>query len=201
MLQIHKIYEGENNIYCVGDHYSGGTLYSYIKEHGKPTETNSINIVRQLLEALRYLEQENLIHRDIKPENIIFDTDAQVSVTLVDFGFMTRTSEFRKLFTRCGTPGYVAPEVLADKEYNTKADVYSMGLLFYILVSNANPFYSTSYSRLIHKNKSGVVDFTVFEELELTQKSESSSTFYQLSKCSSACSRKIRRREQAPPIS
>ncbi len=182
LLRIHKIYEGENNIYCVGDHFSGGTLYDYIKEHGKPSESHSIQIVRQLLDALKYLEENSLIHRDIKPENIIFEDDSLQSVALVDFGFMTRVSEYSKLFTRCGTPGYVAPEVLADKPYDTKVDVYSMGLLFYILVTSVNPFYSKSYSKLIHKNKSGQVDFQLFNDIKLDKKAESMSGVMQLSR-------------------
>lgn len=173
LLRIHKFYEGENNIYCVGDHYSGGTLYEYIKEHGKPREQHSIAIIRQLLQALYYLETHSLIHRDIKPENIIFEDGSQQTVSLVDFGFMTRVSEYNKLFTRCGTPGYVAPEVLADKPYTCKIDVYSLGILFYILMTKVNPFHHKSYSKLIQKNKAGVVDFEVFKDLNLDQKDKS----------------------------
>lgn len=173
LLRIHKIYEGENNIYCVGDHFSGGTLYEYIKEHGKPTEAHSVSIVRQMLTALAYLESRQLIHRDIKPENILFEDKSLQTVSLVDFGFMTRVSEYNLLFTRCGTPGYVAPEVLADKPYETKIDVFSAGLLFYILISKVNPFQDKSYTKLIHKNKSGAIDFQLIENLELERKASS----------------------------
>ena len=173
LLRIHKIYEGENNIYCLGDLYSGGTLYQYMKEHGKPTETHSIEIIKQLLKALKYLEKKKLIHRDLKPENIIFADKSLQTVHLVDFGFMTRESEFNLLFTRCGTPGYVAPEVLEDKQYTSKIDVYSVGLVFYLLLTKTNPFNHKSNTKLIQKNKSGVVDFSVFNEIELDRKSKS----------------------------
>ena len=173
LLRIHKIYEGENNIYCLGDLYSGGTLYQYMKEHGKPTETHSIEIIKQLLKALKYLEKKKLIHRDLKPENIIFADKSLQTVHLVDFGFMTRESEFNLLFTRCGTPGYVAPEVLEDKQYTSKIDVYSVGLVFYLLLTKTNPFNHKSNTKLIQKNKSGVVDFSVFNEIELDRKPKS----------------------------
>lgn len=175
LLRTHKIYEGENNIYCVGDHYSGGTLYEYIKEHGKPSEAHSVSIIRQMLTALAYLDSRKLIHRDIKPENILFNDKTLQQISLVDFGFMTRTVDFSKLFTRCGTPGYVAPEVLADKPYDTKIDVFSTGLLFYILLSKINPFHDNSYTNLIHKNKSGTVDFKVFDSIDLERKPKSNS--------------------------
>lgn len=173
LLNIKKIYEGENNIYCVGPLYAGGTLYEYIKEHGKPTEVHSISIIKQLLQALQYLDSLSLIHRDIKPENILFDDKSLHSVTLVDFGFMTKVCDFNKLFTRCGTPGYVAPEVLADKAYNTKIDMFSLGLLFFILVTKVNPFHDKSYTKLIHKNKAGNVDFSIVDNMELENKGQS----------------------------
>lgn len=70
----------------------------------------------------------------MKPENIIFKSkEDPYEVVLVDFGFATRVEDYKKLFTRCGTPGYVAPEVLNDFPYNTKADVFSAGIIFYIL--------------------------------------------------------------------
>jgi serine/threonine protein kinase len=177
LLNTFKIYEGENNIYCVGQYYSGGTLYEYIKNHGKPTVSHSVSILRQLLVALNYLESKDLIHRDIKPENIMFKDKTLQKVALVDFGFMTRADEYNKLFTRCGTPGYVAPEVLQDIPYDTKADVYSLGILFYILLTKINPFMNKSYSKLIKNNKSGNVDFQLLETLTTENKSSSSLSF------------------------
>jgi len=72
--------------------------------------------------------------RDIKPENIIFKgTQENIDIGIVDLGFATFEEDYRKLFVRCGTPGYVAPEVLNDKDYTCKADVFSAGIIFYIM--------------------------------------------------------------------
>lgn len=135
LLRTHRIYEGENNIYCLGEYYSGGTLYEHLKNLGRPTELHTITIMKQLLEALAYLEKLNLIHRDLKPENIMLVDKSASDLSIVDFGFMTKKTDYKKLFSRCGTPGYVAPEVLADQEYNCNADVFSAGIIFYVLLS------------------------------------------------------------------
>lgn len=82
-----------------------------------------------LPEALAYLEDRHIIHRDMKPENIVYTKKGEFDMpVLIDLGFATFEKDFRMLFTRCGTPGYVAPEVLNDKDYTCKADVFSLGV-------------------------------------------------------------------------
>lgn len=63
---------------------------------------------------MEYIHRQNIIHRDIKPENIIFKNTSEINIGIVDFGFATLESEYDKLFKRCGTPGFVAPEILND---------------------------------------------------------------------------------------
>jgi serine/threonine protein kinase len=173
LLRVSKIFEGDSNIYCLGEYYSGGSLQKYLEEHGRPTASHAVSIIKQLLQALAYLDAEGLIHRDIKPDNIMFKDRSCESIALVDLGFMTRKSDFKKLFTRCGTPGYVAPEVLADADYDQAVDVYSAGIIFYLMLSKVNPFMDQSYRQLIRNNKSGVVDFSVFNEIEIDRKPKS----------------------------
>lgn len=181
LLKTHKLYEGENNIYCVGEHYSGGTLYDHIKQSTKPLpENEALGLLRQVLEGLAHLERLGLIHRDLKPENIMMVNKTSNDLAVVDFGFMTKIKDFRKLFNRCGTPGYVAPEVLADQDYDCSADVYSAGILLYVLLTKQSPYNDKSYTKLVKKNKSGVIDFTPVEKLDLQNKT--------LSKINTNCS-------------
>lgn len=92
------------------------------------------------------------MHRDIKPENVIFKNSLNDEVVLVDFGFASHIEDYKELFTRCGTPGFVAPEVLRDQDYNYKVDVYSVGIIFYLMISGDIPFASSSYEELVEKN-------------------------------------------------
>ena len=90
-------------------------------------------MIKSLLKSLDYLHSLKIIHRDVKPENLIYLSKRPNKLGLIDFGFATYEDEYKRLFTRGGTPGYVAPEVLDDQEYDTKADVFSCGVILYIL--------------------------------------------------------------------
>ena len=79
------------------------------------------------------MHSKKIIHRDLKPENIIFKNTSNIDIGIVDLGFATYEDDYDKLFKRCGTPGYVAPEILKDKPYECKVDVYSCGIIFYIM--------------------------------------------------------------------
>lgn len=104
------------------------------KPNGRFNEKDSLEVIYRILKGLSYLEGLDIIHRDLKPENIVFrDKEDPYEVVIVDFGFATKVEDYKNLFTRCGTPGYVAPEVLNDFPYNWKADVFSAGIIFYIL--------------------------------------------------------------------
>jgi calcium/calmodulin-dependent protein kinase I len=77
------------------------------------------------------------MHRDLKPENVIFrDSKEGIDIGVVDLGFATYESDYKKLFIRCGTPGYVAPEVLKDRSYDCRVDIYSIGIILYIMWIN-----------------------------------------------------------------
>jgi len=91
--------------------------------------------MKKLLGALSYMHVRGIMHRDIKPENLILkDADNDWNVKIADFGLATTVNPNGEyLFKRCGTPGYVAPEVLADAKYDQKVDVFSAGVILYIL--------------------------------------------------------------------
>lgn len=91
---------------------------------------------------------------------------------MVDLGFATLEKDYRKLFTRCGTPGYVAPEVLNDKDYTCKADVFSAGIIFYIILTGHIPFYGNSYREIVMRNMKGDINFN-FKKYKISVEEES----------------------------
>lgn len=133
IMRTHEIYEGENYLYCVIDYFEGQNLLEAIVQKGHQPEIKSLAIILQLLQALEYLHSRRIIHRDLKPDNVIFKDDETIEIGLVDLGFATLEDDYDKLFKRCGTPGYVAPEILADQPYDCKADIFSCGVILYIL--------------------------------------------------------------------
>ena len=137
VMKLFEIFEGQEYLYLVCDYYQGKDLWTEITEKGAQLEPKALTVLKQLLEALVYLHSLKIIHRDVKPENILFRSTKMITeLGLVDLGFATYEQDYKSLFVRCGTPGYVAPEVLDDKPYDCKADVYSAGIIFYLMYFN-----------------------------------------------------------------
>ncbi|OIT21163.1 PREDICTED: phosphoenolpyruvate carboxylase kinase 1-like [Nicotiana attenuata] len=140
ILHLYKIYEDENFLHMVTDLCPNNDLYERIST-GPLSERAAANILVQLISAINHCHKMGVAHRDIKPDNILFDS--QDRLKLADFG----SAEW---FVGCegglmsgvvGTPYYVAPEVLMGKEYNEKVDVWSAGVILYIMLSGVPPFY------------------------------------------------------------
>lgn len=107
------------------------------------------------------------MHRDIKPENLLLKDELSFDLKLADFGLSEIMGKKENLFTRCGTPGYVAPEVLEDKKYNYKCDVFSAGVILYILLTGCSPFFGKNYQEILSRNRKGEVSYNFSEKLKL----------------------------------
>ena len=140
LLQMYEVYESKNSIYFVMDLLEGGELLQDLKPEFLYKESKIASILKNLLEALSFLHEKKIIHRDLKPENILLRSkDNLTDLVIADFGLATLLpgKEKKVVFKRCGTPGYVAPEILAYKDdvpfYGTNSDVFSVGIMFYIM--------------------------------------------------------------------
>lgn len=165
-MRLYEMYEGENFIYCLVELYKGTDLLNAIVKKGSQPERKALTIILQILEGLEYLHSKSIMHRDLKPENIIFKKSSDIDIGIVDLGFATLEEDYKKLFVRCGTPGYVAPEILNDMDYDCKVDVFSCGIIFYMILTGKIPFSGTSYKEIVQKNMRGKINFN-FSELNI----------------------------------
>ena len=173
-IAFHELHETQNSIYVVMELMEGGQIFKL--SQGKLTRKKTKFVLKSVLQALSYLDDKGIIHRDLKPDNIIFkypETDDYSTnlVKLVDFGLSTFWDLDSYLFLRCGTPGFVAPEVInADKhdktlKFSPKCDVFSVGIIYYFMLTGIIPYDGDDFKDVLKNNKKAVIDFNI-KELE-----------------------------------
>ncbi|XP_060898011.1 calcium/calmodulin-dependent protein kinase type 1 isoform X3 [Labrus mixtus] len=131
---------------------SGGELFDRIIEKGFYTEKDASKLIQQILDAVKYLHDMGIVHRDLKPENLLYysmDEDSKIMIS--DFGLSKIEGTGSVMATACGTPGYVAPEVLAQKPYSKAVDCWSIGVIAYILLCGYPPFYDENDAKLFEQ--------------------------------------------------
>lgn len=152
IVALEDIYESPNHLYLVMQLVSGGELFDRIVEKGFYTEKDASTLIRQVLNAVQYLHKMCIVHRDLKPENLLyFSPDEESKIMISDFGLSKMEGSGDVMSTACGTPGYVAPEVLAQKPYSKAVDCWSIGVIAYILLCGYPPFYDENDSRLFEQ--------------------------------------------------
>jgi len=142
IVQLYDLYQIENKIYLVMELVTGGELFDDIVRRGKYTESDAAKIVQKILLAIDYLHGKGIAHRDLKPENLLLsDKSKNSKVMISDFGLSKIFNDEEVMKTACGTPGYVAPEVLKRQGYGKEVDLWSIGVITYILLCGYPPFY------------------------------------------------------------
>ncbi|XP_059424878.1 calcium/calmodulin-dependent protein kinase type 1D-like [Carassius carassius] len=151
VVGLEDFYETRTHYYLVMELVSGGELFDRILDRGVYTEKDASCVIKQVLEAVSYLHQNSIVHRDLKPENLLYySPDENAKIMISDFG-LSKMADHGVMSTACGTPGYVAPEVLAQKPYSKAVDCWSIGVITYILLSGYPPFYEENETRLFAK--------------------------------------------------
>uniref|UniRef100_A0A674PEU1 Protein kinase domain-containing protein n=1 Tax=Takifugu rubripes TaxID=31033 RepID=A0A674PEU1_TAKRU len=152
IVALEDIYESSNYLYLIMQLVSGGELFDRIVEKGFYTEMDASRLIRQVLDAVNYLHSMGIVHRDLKPENLLyFSPDDESKIMISDFGLSKMEGTGDVMATACGTPGYVAPEVLAQKPYSKAVDCWSIGVIAYILLCGYPPFYDENDSKLFEQ--------------------------------------------------
>lgn len=132
IVKLLGVYESETELHLILEYVGGGDILRRLKTKGRFSEAQAAIAIHSLLETLKFIHSRGVVHRDIKPENILLAADGN-ALKLADFGLATDTWECDFLTQRCGSPGYVAPEILSNLEYGEKVDIFGVGIVLYAM--------------------------------------------------------------------
>ena len=147
------------------EYASGGEIFDHLVVHGRMTENDARKKFKQLAAAVHFLHASNIVHRDLKTENLLLD--ANLNVKIADFGFSNVFADDVKLKSFCGSPPYAAPELFEGRHYHgPAADIWSLGVVLYVLVCGALPFGGDSFGILKLRVSSGKFSVPFFMSKE-----------------------------------
>lgn len=158
-LKSAKSSKGDRH-YVVTELLEGGELFERIVEKTFYSEQLARTVVINMLEAVAYMHARGVAHRDLKPENLLLEShSSDTDVQIADFGFAKVSTKGHYLHTALGTPGYVAPEILKQLPYGIASDIWSLGVITYILLCGYPPFHSENHAELFDQIKAGNFEF------------------------------------------
>lgn len=161
-VQLFEMYESKKKVYMVLELLTGGELFDRVVAKGSYSEKQASELIKSVAGAIKYLHGIGIVHRDLKPENLVYSSQAaNAPIKITDFGLakFRGEKEEKTMGTACGTPGYVAPEVLKNEPYGPAVDMWSVGVILYILLCGFPPFYHESTAALYKQIKKGSYDF------------------------------------------
>ncbi|KAG4107682.1 putative calmodulin-dependent protein kinase type 1 [Neocallimastix lanati (nom. inval.)] len=161
IVTLYDYFETPNNLYLVMDLCTGGELFDRIYNRGHYYEADAADIVRTVCSAVAYLHEKNIVHRDIKAENMLFKgKEENAPLLIADFGLSKIIdNQITVLMTTCGTPGYMAPEVIARTGHGKPVDMWSIGVLTYFLLCGYTPFDGQRMDEEVHNILAGNYKF------------------------------------------
>ena len=159
IMRVYEYYQDAQNIYVISEYLSGGELFDRIVASKYFTEAKAKSLMHKLLSAVSYLHKKGIVHRDLKPENICFESkDENAEIKIIDFGTSKKLKQNEILKTKLGTAYYIAPEVL-NNSYDAKCDIWSSGVIFYILMCGYPPFNAKTDDEIFKKILKGTFVF------------------------------------------
>ncbi|XP_062210718.1 serine/threonine-protein kinase ATG1c-like isoform X2 [Phragmites australis] len=150
IITLYDSIKDHGKIYLILEYCRGGDLHAYLQRHKRVSEAVAKHFIRQLASGLQMLRDNNVVHRDLKPQNILLvENNENSMLKIADFGFAKFLQPFALAETLCGSPLYMAPEVMQAQKYDAKADLWSVGVILYQLVTGFPPFNGDNQIQLL----------------------------------------------------
>lgn len=160
IIRLYDVFEEKEFYYLITEKMLGGELFDRIVQKSYYNEKEARDTCKILFQAMAYCHKHQVAHRDLKPENLLLTSqDNDSDIKIADFGFAKKCPNPNSLKTQCGTPGYVAPEILEGQPYDTQADMWSLGVIVYILLGGYPPFIEQNQRDLFRKIRKGDYEF------------------------------------------
>jgi len=169
IARVRGLYEGSaGEVHLVMEKLGGGELFDKIGKQGRLPVEEAAGVAVQLLRAAACMHARRLVHRDIKLGNIVCEEGDGRGITLIDFGYAARLDDRAAMGVRCGTLGYMAPEVVQGRPYGAAADMWSIGICLYTILTGRRAFHKQSRTLLLQKSRRGAVQYCqTFKRLPL----------------------------------
>ena len=159
IVRLFGFFQEPGHYTIVMEYVPGGELFDRIVKKEHYSEKEARDCVFVMLNAVKYLHERNIVHRDLKPENLLLKSlEDDTDLKLADFGFAAEV-DGNNQHKQCGTPGYVAPEILSKKPYGLCVDMWSLGVIIYILLGGYPPFHHEKQKELFKLIQSGTYEF------------------------------------------
>eukprot|EP01117_Protostelium_nocturnum_P009433 TRINITY_DN3367_c0_g1_i1.p1 TRINITY_DN3367_c0_g1~~TRINITY_DN3367_c0_g1_i1.p1 ORF type:complete len:429 (-),score=160.17 TRINITY_DN3367_c0_g1_i1:61-1347(-) len=157
IVRLHYAFQTKDKLYMILDFINGGELFFHLKKEGRFSEARVRFYAAQIVSAIAHLHSFDIVYRDLKPENILLDSSGNITIT--DFGLSKEIDDDVGTHTFCGTPEYLAPEVLKGAGHGKGVDWWSLGTLIYEMLTGLPPFYSQNINTMYQKILSGELRF------------------------------------------
>ena len=154
IIRLYDVWETSSDLYLIFEYIEGGELFDYICDKGRLSTSEALDYFQQIIFAVDYCHRFNIAHRDLKPENILIDKDKNIKIA--DFGMAAWQARTKNglLHTVCGTPHYIAPEIIMGNEYDGRSsDVWSCGIILFALLAGYLPFDDVDLVSVLEKVK------------------------------------------------
>ena len=163
IMKVYEFFNKDNSLYIISELLSGGELLDKINENNQLSEDVSSFLMKQIFSAVDFCHQKGIIHRDLKPENILIESEEEANkefftVKIIDFGTSGKIKKGEMFNLNVGTPLYISPEVLKNS-YNEKCDIWSCGVIMYMMLSGQPPFKGENDEEIYQSIKEGKYNF------------------------------------------